>query len=253
MTTWVFLRGLSREARHWGDFPQRFRAVLGESAGDILTPDLPGNGRLFDEPSPTRVDAMLEACRLELHARGHAPPYHLLALSLGGMVAAAWAKRYPAECRAAVLISTSLRPYCPVFQRLRPAAWLTLVRLMLLDGETRERAILELTSARADTLRTLMPTWAAYAREYPPTRLNVLRQLIAAARFSAAEKPAVPVLLLAARHDRMVHPDCSRRLAEAWGAGLVLHPDAGHDLPLDDGDWVAREVAAWLAEIGLAD
>jgi pimeloyl-ACP methyl ester carboxylesterase len=247
MTTWVFLRGLGREARHWGDFPQRFRALQGPVAGDIVTPDLPGNGCLFDLPSPTRVDAMLEACRQELQARGHAPPYHLLALSLGGMVAVAWARRYPTECRAAVLISTSLRPYCTVFQRLRPAAWLTLVRLLLLDGEAREGAILELTSARPEAQQSLIPVWAAYARQFPPTRCNVLRQLLAAGRFSAAKRPDIPVLLLAGLNDRMVHPDCSRRLAGAWGARLILHPDAGHDLPLDDGDWVAREVAGWLA------
>ena len=253
MTTWVFLRGLGREARHWGDFPQRFRSVLGEGAGDILTPDLPGNGHLFDVSSPTRVDAMLEACRQALKARGHAPPYHVLALSLGGMVAAAWATRYPAECRATVLISTSLRPYCPVFQRLRPATWLTLARLLLLDGEAREGAILEMTSARPEAHRTLVPVWAAYARQFPPTRRNVLRQLLAAARFKVVQKPDIPVLLLAGLCDHMVHPDCSCRLADAWDAGLALHPDAGHDLPLDDGDWVAREVATWLAETGLAD
>jgi len=28
----------------------------------------------------------------------------------------------------------------------------------------------------------------------------------------------------------------------AWGADFALHPNAGHDLPLDDGDWVARDV-----------
>ena len=40
MMTWVFLRGLTREARHWGDFPQRFRAeFVGELAvGDMLPP-----------------------------------------------------------------------------------------------------------------------------------------------------------------------------------------------------------------------
>jgi hypothetical protein len=27
---------------------------------------------------------------------------------------------------------------------------------------------------------------------------------------------------------------------------LALHPTAGHDLPLDDGDWVARVVRLWL-------
>jgi len=48
----------------------------------------------------------------------------------------------------------------------------------------------------------------------------------------------------------MVHPRCSQRLARAWGAQFALHPSAGHDLPLDDGDWVAREVKSWLARAG---
>ena len=28
MSNWVFLRGLTRESAHWGDFPQRFAAAL---------------------------------------------------------------------------------------------------------------------------------------------------------------------------------------------------------------------------------
>jgi len=26
----------------------------------------------------------------------------------------------------------------------------------------------------------------------------------------------------------------------------VIHPEAGHDLPLDDGAWVAGQIRAWL-------
>jgi pimeloyl-ACP methyl ester carboxylesterase len=246
MTTWVFLRGLTREARHWGDFPARFRAVL--PADDILTPDLPGNGRLYAEASPTRITAMLEACRQQLRAQGKPPPYHLLALSLGGMVALAWAARYPEECCAVVLISTSLRPYSPFFDRLRPRGWPILFRLLHARGEARERAILQLTSARADQLQAVVPAWTAYARECPVSRIGALRQLFAAARFSVVEKPAVPLLFLAGAGDCMVHPRCSQRLAQAWAADFVLHPSAGHDLPLDDGEWVARTVKDWLEQ-----
>jgi pimeloyl-ACP methyl ester carboxylesterase len=249
MTTWVFLRGLAREARHWGDFPARFSAALAEP--DILTPDLPGNGRRFREPSPMRVEAMMEACRRELHDQGKPPPYHLLALSLGGMVAVAWAARYPEECRAAVLISSSLRPWSPFYQRLLPGAWPTLLAMLAAGPAARERAILALTSARATELRAVLPDWVAYAREYPVSPRNALRQLLAAARFRALEKPDVPLLILAAKADRMVSPRCSQRLARAWGAQFVLHPDAGHDLPLDDGEWVAREVKDWLTKAKL--
>jgi pimeloyl-ACP methyl ester carboxylesterase len=250
MTTWVFLRGLTREARHWGDFPERFRAAFnGEAAEmEILTPDLPGNGRLYALPSPLSISEMMESCRRQLRDQGKAPPYHLLALSLGGMVAVAWGSRYPEECRSAVLMSTSLRPYSPFYLRLRPRGWPTLLRLIPARGLTRERAILRLTSARAPELQAVLPNWVAYARECPVSRIGALRQLIAAARFKALEKPAVALLFLAGAGDRMVHPDCSRRLARAWDADFFLHPDAGHDLTLDAGDWVAQTVKAWLKQ-----
>ncbi|MDP2832690.1 MAG: alpha/beta hydrolase [Pseudomonadota bacterium] len=251
MTTWVFLRGLTREARHWGDFPARFRTAFAEAwaEGDLLTPDLPGNGQRFMEPSPCSVEAMLEACRHDLREQGKPPPYHLLALSLGGMVAVAWATRHPEECQAAVLLSTSLRPWNPFYQRLRPGAYPTLLRQLLLSGTAREQAILELTSAHAEELRQVLPNWTAWARECPVSRRNTLRQLLAAARFSAVAKPDVPLLILAAAGDRMVHPRCSQRLAQAWNADFVLHPSAGHDLPLDDGDWVAREVKTFVTAL----
>jgi len=47
--------------------------------------------------------------------------------------------------------------------------------------------------------------------------------------------------------DRLVDARCSERLAQAWQVELHTHPDAGHDLPLDDGEWVARQVAQWTA------
>ena len=58
---WVFLRGLMRESRHWGEFPDQFRAVLPEA--DIVAPDLPGNGAKFRLRSPLSVQGMVEACR----------------------------------------------------------------------------------------------------------------------------------------------------------------------------------------------
>jgi hypothetical protein len=44
-----------------------------------------------------------------------------------------------------------------------------------------------------------------------------------------------------------VDPDCSREIAHRWGCPLAVHPQAGHDLPLDDGPWVLATVRDWLA------
>jgi pimeloyl-ACP methyl ester carboxylesterase len=57
----------------------------------------------------------------------------------------------------------------------------------------------------------------------------------------------VPLLVLSSAGDQLVDPRCSTRLAHAWQAPHAIHPNGGHDLPLDDGPWVAQEVAKWLA------
>ena len=46
------------------------------------------------------------------------------------------------------------------------------------------------------------------------------------------------VQFLGASGDRLVHPTCTQKIATAWGVPIRMHPDAGHDLPVDDPEWV---------------
>ena len=112
------LRGLSREGRHWAELPARMAAQGLEPA--VLV-DLPGCGRHARVPAPLTVGAMRDFVRAQACAAGLRPPYRLLAMSLGGMVALDWAQQHPGEVAALVLINTSMRPYCRVDQRLRRA------------------------------------------------------------------------------------------------------------------------------------
>jgi hypothetical protein len=87
----------------------------------------------------------------------------------------------------------------------------------------------------------------SYRQQCPVSRANALRQLIAAARYRApTHEPATGILLLGSTHDALVNSLCSKALAEAWQVPLALHPTAGHDLPLDDPQWVAREIGEWV-------
>jgi pimeloyl-ACP methyl ester carboxylesterase len=248
MGPWVLLRGLMREQRHWGDFPAQLARALDGAA--IVTPDLPGNGQRHGQTSATSVAAMVEHCRQDLSARGLRPPYRLLALSLGGMAAVEWASRYPDEIAACVLVNTSMRPYSRFHQRLRWRNYPAIAGLLLRGGVARQESlILHLTSRDAAThLRDgLLQQWLAYQHDHPVRRANALRQLWAAARYRGpAMAPPVPLLILSSAGDRLVDPACSRQLAQAWSAPHLEHPDAGHDLPLDAGPWVAQAVAQWL-------
>ena len=247
--TWVLLRGLMREQRHWGRFPNLLAGTV--VGAEVVTPDLPGNGTRHALRSPTTVAAMVAFCRQDLLARGARPPYSLLALSLGGMVAVEWASRHPGELTRCVLINTSMRPYSRFHERLRWQNYGAIAR-QLLDGgvDDQERLILRLTSRHGDAAERagLLQRWLGYQREFPVTRANALRQLWSAARVPApVARPAVPLLVLGSAGDQLVDSNCSRRLAEAWQAEHHEHPDAGHDLPLDDGAWVAERIGKWLA------
>lgn len=246
MTCWIFLRGLMRERRHWGDFPITFSQSLDDTK--VILADLPGNGRLHHLDSPSRVEHMVNFYRNELVELGMTPPYYLLALSLGGMVAAEWAHRHPAELWGCVLLNTSLRPFSPFYRRLRWHNYPAIFRLAWSsDMSVREREILRLTSNRPDATERVLNDWIMYQREYPVSRRNALTQLAAAALYCAPKKkPSVRTLILASASDRLVNHDCSRQLAQAWESDFALHPDAGHDLPLDDGNWIITQVRQWL-------
>jgi len=247
--SWLLLRGLGRDSRHWGDFPERLSRRIGAPMHGI---DLPGNGALYQRRSPARVDALVEACRTQAIASLLPPPYRVVAISLGGMLAVDWAIRHPGEIDHAVLINTSLRPHAPWHRRLQPRHLRALITALCADDPTRwERLIMALTSNvwPSDRPRSaaLLQQWIDWHRQCPPTRGNLLRQLIAASRFAAPERPDCPLLLLGSAADRLVSVECSRRLAAAWPVPYREHPTAGHDLPLDDPDWLIDAIVDWIS------
>lgn len=247
MSTWVFLRGLTRESRHWGDFPAIFCSEITDA--NIVALDLPGNGDLNCMRSPTSVEAMAEYCRQEIAGRNFKPPYRVLAMSLGAMVALSWATSHPEDVCDCVLINTSLRPLSPFYSRLRPQNYLSLLKLALpcYSDDAREATILRMTSNLAGNRAQIVETWSAWRRHHPVSRVNALRQLWAANRYDAPlQRPAPRLLVLASEKDTLVDPCCSQHLARHWQADFAMHPLAGHDISLDDGTWVARQVRDWL-------
>ncbi|HVE52016.1 MAG TPA: alpha/beta fold hydrolase [Ramlibacter sp.] len=242
MTTWVLLRGLARETRHWGRFTGLLRR--GVRGDRVLAVDLAGNGQRRGATTPGSVQAIAEDVR-QLVAGLAPPPYVLVAVSLGGMVAVEWAAEHPQEIAGCVLVNSSFGRFSPPWQRLRPRALLHLATLLPCGPDAREMGILRLTSnTTADP--DVSAAWARFARDAPVTRANMMRQLLAAARYRApAEAPRPPILVLASARDRLADVRCSRALARAWRCEMREHPTAGHDLPLDDPRWMIAQMLAW--------
>lgn len=242
---WVLLRGLTRESGHWAEFPALLEREL--PGVRVLSLDLPGNGSLYRQASPSHVADMVECCRKELARRGWHGPVHLLAMSLGGMVACDWSLRYPGEVAGTVLINTGLRPYSPLLRRMRPLNYWKLLALgaFRLGVRWREARVLALTSRMVHEPRAVLENWVALQRQHPVALRNGLRQLLAALRYRPG-RPRVPMLLLCSQADGLVDWRCSQALSRAWGVPLRLHTEAGHDLVLDDPLWVAQALVDWL-------
>jgi pimeloyl-ACP methyl ester carboxylesterase len=172
----------------------------------------------------------------------------VIGLSLGGMVALELCRLRPERIAGAVVVNSSSRLSSP-FQRLRPGALAPLLRIACArDPWARESDVLALTSRLPGSERArLAQEAAAIASQAPVAALALLAQLLAAARFEAPERAEVtaPLLFLASRGDALVNPEASRGLARRYGAVYEEHGWGGHDLPLDDPDWVCERVSGF--------
>lgn len=254
MHPWILLRGLTRERAHWGTFVQAFEHAL--PGAQVVALDLPGNGLLHRERSPAAVRGMVECCRAQLAAQGLRPPFGMLAMSLGAMVAVEWTRMAPGELARCVLVNTSLRPFSPFFERLRPASYPAVLRCALpwMTPHAIECAVLQMTSNLVHAGGPVVDEWVEIRKRRPVSTLNALRQLLAAARYTAPVSAprgegaaSARFLLLASQNDRLVSSKCSQAIARAWQVPLRWHPLAGHDLPLDDPQWVIAQVAEWVS------
>lgn len=249
-TNWIWLRGLIREQGHWYDFENEFRKHFLDVKVECL--DLPGNGARCKEVSPTTIEANTEAVRKASELLGQGERPFILSISLGAMVAIDWAYRYPEEIQGVVCINTSLREHSSFMQRLKPGNYLRILKfLMDQDQFSKELRILQMTSQRRTDLKSLAERACKLAEEHPISRANVVRQLTAAARFTAPKQKARrPFLFLNSLRDTLVDSRCTEQAAKLVGGDLMTHPTAGHDLALDDGAWVADRIHEWVESLG---
>lgn len=246
MANWVLLRGLARESRHWGDFPEKLAKGL---AGEVFLADLPGMGQLSPEASPSTIQEICQRVRTETLSKVTAP-FHVMALSLGGMVAMEWMKSAPKEISSCVLVNSSSRQSGPFYRRLRWQVWGEFGKILLNQKpRERERAIIELVMNNPDSREEALPLWTKLALESSVSFKNFAAQMKAASSYKGLqERPQVPVLLLSGLGDRLVDPGNSESLRELWEWPIKRHPWAGHDLTWDDSDWVLKQILEWSSQ-----
>ncbi len=243
---WILLRGLTREAAHWGGFLPQLQKAFPDAQTHTI--DLPGAGIFYQQISPDSIQEITRQIRQHAYEKGYLQTKtNLLAMSLGGMVAWEWLQNYPDETNSAILINTSLKPLNPCYQRLRWQCYPKLANLIFKrDLYQRELAILKLVSNDKTHHETIARDWETIQRLRPISWQNAKRQIIAAANYRPPlNKPLVSVLLLNSLGDHLVAPVCSSTISQRWSLPLTMHPWAGHDICIDDSEWVIRQLKRW--------
>lgn len=227
----VFLRGLIRSRFHWNGFPQRFASDF-----EVIEPELPGNGFLSHEDTPLTIREMMEAVRSQVRLTT-TTPVTLVAISMGGMIATEWARTYPDEIRDMHLINTSLANMSLPWERMDAIAFFRLLSC-LGQRQKLEKVIYRLTINRHFSAEE-ESHWLGFAASHPLSWRNIFVQLIAASRYKGPlQAPIEPVFFYNSRGDRLVRPQCTERIARHWERKLITNEIAGHDLPVDDPQWL---------------
>jgi len=247
--SFILLRGLVRETEHWGPFIGLLREAFPGS--EVHGLDIPGAGTHYRQKTPDSIEAMVQQMRQDLLALGDPGDKQrvLIAVSLGGMIAAQWFQHFPHDFTQGVLINTSYAQFSPPWKRLKLSALKQLITVPLLKGTKREKQILSVVSNRPERYSEVASAWSHIHEQRPVSMLNSIRQLKAAFSFQGVPvRPKLPLLLLGSQEDQMVDHECSKAIAHAWHVPLKTHATAGHDLTTDDPQWAIDQIKSWMEE-----
>lgn len=239
---WILLRGLGRGVGHWGSFERELRQKYPHDHFELL--DIPGNGLRSEETSPLSVPEYVRRIRAKSNFIHEGRKVRLLAISLGGMIATEWMREYPLEIEKAYLICTSAGNFSPIQDRFLMPNYFKAAKLFseAKDQEKWERRILGMVANNQERRDAELPDMIAFSKENPVKPQNMLRQLLAASRFKFPAEAPGDITLLGSFGDRLVSPRCSLEIGKRWGIKPLMHPWAGHDIPVDDPRWLIEHL-----------
>lgn len=239
-SSWYLLRGLGRESRHWFTFDRQLETLTGTKVTAI---DLPGTGNKRHLACPISVEEIARGLELKVDA---GTTVGLVGISFGGMVALEAANFHGRRVSHLVLINSSSR-LSPTTDRLRPLGILRFAQAMReQDAGKREELIYRLTvNGSRGIVQARAKEATEIANSAPVERATAVRQLLAAALYRP--KPvSARCLVIGSARDRVVNPTCSAALAAFLRCPLLTHPTGGHDLPVEDPNWILSRVRRWV-------
>ena len=235
---WVLIRGLIRSREHWGDFPEKLKVRLNLESAQCV--ELPGNGYLNTEITPTKIDDVISSFKKQIS--GVNEPIGIIGISLGGMLAAKWAQAFPGEVSHLILINSS-SPLNSFHERLLIKNYPGIFKTLFFSDPVQiEEFILGVSSNEVSKWNPLLHSYSNFQAAHPVSTMNFIRQLRLTSQVDFKVVPQAESLILTSTKDRLVHHKCSEQIAQTWNCPIHFHNRAGHDLPLDDAEWVLDQI-----------
>jgi pimeloyl-ACP methyl ester carboxylesterase len=235
----VLINGLSEQPESWFRNLPYWRRTFDVHMPGLLVYDGHALHRRIEQGEPISIDYLVGQLRLYLSNFVQAPPYHLVAASLGGKVAVEYAVRYPEDVGRVVLLCPSGMgdlERLPIVEGVRRNDLEALVNSVFHDPGRLDPRLLgyyqkQFTNRRWRTglLRTIRGTMGHVVRD----RLGQVRQ---------------PTLLVSGKEDRIVDPATAALAARLLPQGHHLSiPRCGHAPQMEKPWLVNRLVVHFLS------
>jgi pimeloyl-ACP methyl ester carboxylesterase len=234
----ILVNGLSEQAESWFRNHAFWRRHFDVHMPNILVYEGEALHERIDDGLPIDVDYLVGQLRLYLDRFVQAPPYHLVASSLGGKVAVEYAVRYPERVGRIVLLC--------------PSGMGDDERLPLVDGVRRSDLRALVASVFSDP-RQVDPGIITYYRQQFSNkrwRSGLLRTIRGTMDHCVHDRLASlvqPTLLVAGAEDRIVDPEQAEEAAQLLPNGrFVSIPQCGHAPQMEKPGLVNRLVLQFL-------
>ena len=236
----VLINGLAEQAESWYSNLDAWRRHFDVHQPNLLAYEGAALHRRIDAREPIDVDYLVGRLHEYLDGFVQAPPYHLVANSLGGKVAVEFAARHPDQVARLVLLC--------------PSGLSDVERLPVIDGVRRNDLRSLVASVFQDPGHTDPSLLAYYETKFANRRwrsglLRTIRGTMDHRVRDRLTQVTQPTLLVVGGEDRIVDP---RQAIEAAGllprGRLVVLEGCGHAPQIEQADVVNRLVVEFLQE-----
>ncbi len=236
----VFVHPVGLDLTYWGN---QIEALC--DAHDLVAYDLPGNGQTPGTRADWTFDAAASALARVARSTG-ADRVNVVGISVGGMIAQAFALAHPELLRSLVLIATAA-----TFSTAERDAMRQRAALALRDGMS---AVLQATIERWFTTATIARRPDIVDRvgktllADDPTIYAAMWHMIAGLDFAnRLGEITCPTLILTGEADPICPPSVARALHEGIaGSRLAIVPDAAHMCILEQPGFINDRLAEFL-------